>query len=392
MMAVDDAEVPPLQRAAGVGRIDIIKELIMSGHQDINQPNDLGQTALHLACSAGHAEVAHLLLQHGADPSLRDFRHETALMKAAKGGHHQVIRVFLKHIPQGFSCEESKAESIKKFIRGVTARPTKVVRTLFNRFKFNGSKPDEQSCVQTSDYGEAWGGIGRLGPCWEAVLRATVAEGHMKIVELLLSHNIDINSVDMNGVTALAIASGYGHKEVVSILLKSGASTNKKDMAGETPLLKAAWGGHSDVLKLLLDIGVSINQADDEGMTSLHFAARKGNIKCVRLLVEEGADVHRTTVHRLTYGADYPVLAGATPVHMAAWGNHNETLQCLIRAGANIDATTMMGQTSLHVATDTALYCGERRSSRTRSGPNMVGTILDNSKVTVKLNLQVSLV
>jgi ankyrin repeat protein len=53
------------------------------------------QTPLHFAAEHGHAEVARVLLEHGADIEAKHI--ETSLHYAAKRGHEEVVRVLLEH-------------------------------------------------------------------------------------------------------------------------------------------------------------------------------------------------------------------------------------------------------------------------------------------------------
>ncbi len=52
-------------------------------------------TALSLACSSGHQEIAQLLLQSGASTSLKLKDGSTCIIEAAKGGHTAVVELLL---------------------------------------------------------------------------------------------------------------------------------------------------------------------------------------------------------------------------------------------------------------------------------------------------------
>ncbi|KAJ5587637.1 proteasome regulatory particle subunit (Nas6) [Penicillium hispanicum] len=62
----------PLHRAAAVGSVPIIKNLLEEGKSPINATDNDGLTALHHAISEGHGDAAILLLKSGAEAEKRD--------------------------------------------------------------------------------------------------------------------------------------------------------------------------------------------------------------------------------------------------------------------------------------------------------------------------------
>ncbi|KAL1488984.1 hypothetical protein ABEB36_014764 [Hypothenemus hampei] len=67
-----------LREASCVGDIEAV-EILLSQNVDVNSQNPVnGWTALHWACKRGNETVARLLLRHGADKCVKNFKGETA--------------------------------------------------------------------------------------------------------------------------------------------------------------------------------------------------------------------------------------------------------------------------------------------------------------------------
>lgn len=75
---------------------------------------------------------------------------------------------------------------------------------------------------------------------------------HVDVVLLLLEHKPNVNALDKDGCTALALACREGHHEIASALLNAGAYVNIQDRAGDTNLIHAVKGGHRGVVESLL--------------------------------------------------------------------------------------------------------------------------------------------
>jgi ankyrin repeat protein len=96
-----------------------------------------------------------------------------------------------------------------------------------------------------------------------------------------------------------------------------------------TRLMYAARAGNVARVLWLLARGAQTELKDERGWTALVWAAFSGHDEVVQALVAAGADVH--------------ARAGATsitPVYASCWRGHVDVLRTLIAAGANIGSTT----------------------------------------------------
>ena len=57
----------------------------------LNERNEWGDTALHLAAELGNAEICQMLIAGGASVTVRNNRGETCLHRAAVGGHANAV-------------------------------------------------------------------------------------------------------------------------------------------------------------------------------------------------------------------------------------------------------------------------------------------------------------
>ncbi|KAK1295410.1 Serine/threonine-protein kinase HT1 [Acorus calamus] len=75
--------------------------------------------------------------------------------------------------------------------------------------------------------------------------------GDVKGVEDLIKEGIDVNSIDLDGRTALHIAACEGHVDVVKLLLSRRANIDARDRWGSTAAADAKYYGHVEVYNLL---------------------------------------------------------------------------------------------------------------------------------------------
>ena len=122
-----------------------------------------------------------------------------------------------------------------------------------------------------------------------------------------------------------------------TLLLVALASSVEAQDAG---LIGAARQGDADAAQALLARGADPNLAQGDGMTALHMAALEGHADVVSVLLRAGAEVGATTR-----------IGAYTPLHLASQAGHGAVVRALLGKGADATlATTNSGTTPLHLA------------------------------------------
>jgi ankyrin repeat protein len=260
------ARATSLHYAAFCGIYDIAAFLIVEHSQDVNARGfDRKETPLHVASHRGHADVAQLLLKHGADADAQDDEKRTPLLRASKDGHVKVARALLEH---GANTETRDEETWNALDRASYEGHVEVVQVLL----------EHGADVKASDRDD-----------WTA-LHAARGEA---VARLLLKHGSDAHALNIDDKTPLHHASVLGHVETAQVLLEHGVDANARDSKNATPLHVACYERVPAVAQLLLQHGCDIHALDDTGQTPFMVAAAEGNQRIMELLLEYGADDHR---------------------------------------------------------------------------------------------------
>jgi len=113
------------------------------------------------------------------------------------------------------------------------------------------------------------------------------------LINLLLKHGAKLDSIDADGLTAMAIASQNAKIKSALSLLAAGADVNAPvAKGGYTPLMLASIAGSSQLAGSLIEHGAKVNAANSGGVTALMIAAAGNRSTVVTLLLKSGADLN----------------------------------------------------------------------------------------------------
>lgn len=147
--ATDASQATPLHAAVrqnGARSPEIVRLLLAKGarvnatYSEISPSRIVAQrTALHQAADSGSAQMAEILLQHGANPKAPDQNFDRPIHLAARQNHDAVIEVLLRH---GDDVNRPGARKMSPLDAALEARAPDAVATLTAR----GGKPGKKTC------------------------------------------------------------------------------------------------------------------------------------------------------------------------------------------------------------------------------------------------------
>ena len=185
-----------------------------------------------------------------------------------------------------------------------------------------------------------------------------VSRENAQAARLLIDAGADVNADTVDG-SILVRAAHEGHQEIVEMLLDTGADINATGRSwtpDDSALYAAADRGHTDIATLLVDRGADVNQLNSLGETALMAAASRAYPEIVTLLLENGAQTDIQTTQSTRGWRIGTEPAGATALHVAAYGGYGtpenslETVRLLIDSGASLEIKDAEGRTPLDIA------------------------------------------
>ena len=169
-------------------------------------------------------------------------------------------------------------------------------------------------------------------------LHSACCDGHIEIVEQLLSLGFDIDSRDSNGQTPLMFAARYDQPDLFRFLIDRGSDPTLKDNHGWTLLHFAAAGGSDDIIEKLLFLGLDIDSRNNSGLTPLMTAAFCHPPDLLHFLLERDSDPTLTDNH------------GWSLLHFAAAGGRYDIIKELVFLKFDINSRSSNGRTPLMIA------------------------------------------
>jgi len=372
----------PLWLAARRGDTDMI-EVLLAGGADANEELPLGRRPLMLAARSGVVEAVAALLDAGADPNAAEAeRGTTALMQAADQGHADVAKVLIEHGADVAATSAPVMRDGRSAALGNSDDPRLNVRRQTIVVLCEQSEPDVsllQDLVVRGTTGEVidpalvnlvendrMSQADICGTFERAGLGFAVVSGQPGRFD---DFNRGPREPDGGELTPLVYAARTGAIEVARVLLEEGGDVNQTTRYGWTPLLAATQNRYYEMGKFLLEHGADVNIANKGGWTNLYLATDNRNVEggdyptrepdmdhleYIKILLEAGAEVNarliESTETRTVFTNQWLDENGASAFLRASQSGDVPLMKLLLEYGADPHINTELGVTPLAVA------------------------------------------
>ncbi len=359
-----------LMLAVEDNRPDPAKSLVMEG-ANCSSPacaasKFAGSQPLHIASILGYAPLIQELLELGAEPLSLDKDGFHAVHLAAKAGHVDVLVGLIHYMYKGSKQNDYLNPILQRSEGGVYPGATPLhMAALSGVDKMVKFLIDQEADVNIlDDHGRS-------------LLALAAGNGHVNFIRQLLSFGATLDATDRRDGNPLLTAAGKGHLKAVEPLAESGSDLNARDLFGWSLLHYAVVEKSPSLAQWGLRVGLDPDVVTKDGLSPLHFALRWPQSNIAEFLFESGANrrikspvqalplnvasgrvpldlirrllenlateeiVEDVNTHSIVYG---------TPLYSAASCGSLETVEYLIKKGAEIDTNRGDLGAPIHVA------------------------------------------
>eukprot|EP00927_Polykrikos_kofoidii_P011812 TRINITY_DN15050_c0_g1_i1.p1 TRINITY_DN15050_c0_g1~~TRINITY_DN15050_c0_g1_i1.p1 ORF type:complete len:903 (-),score=143.77 TRINITY_DN15050_c0_g1_i1:133-2841(-) len=338
----------------------LLQRLCSHPDVDVNAPNHMGTTALHMTTQR---QVALLLLEARANANSKDKFGDSPLHAAARASECQVLTCLVE-AKGDVNGVNANGETPLRVVLGTPSPCLAAVEALLcNELDVNSIA--EVSSRQTLVHVV-------LHAAWAAPRRMPLVQ------KLCRRSDIDVNAEDKKGNTPLHVAlNSYGDESynIVEALLRAGADANARDKTGETPAHVAVrsavvetrtfqsllHAGAANLVELLLMVRkqrdiwpiVEVLVADDAlDVSQVVLASEKLTLLHVILRTAFPTGSQRWRLlqklcSRVDLDTNIPDQRGRMPLHLTS---QLDEVRLLAEARANVSAKDAIGELPLHVA------------------------------------------
>jgi ankyrin repeat protein len=364
-----------LHVAAGTGKLEMVKLLVISYKANVNARDKLGRTPLFLSARNGKEDVVAFLLENGASKEQEDRMGNTACSVATGQTEWKIVKLLGGKVPAmripglgGVTESERKKTKGRRMSLGdlagfsvrrgggeLGANSTKwdIARyKIYNAMEYWKSATEgktvmaklyiEKSKIPVDCLKTSVDGLDRTA------LHLSCEAGRLDCAKFLVQAGANINIQDRKKRTPLHYAAIENSILVTHMLLESKCEGLVKDILGKTPLDYAIENEHFDIVHLIRQATGATAETEKANVKkkrvlSVWEAARKGDLDSVKMYFNKN-DYTVKSVNKEQFGHERTLL------HCACATGKLHVVEYLIGQGADTNALDKYKRTPLFLA------------------------------------------
>ncbi|WWR16706.1 ankyrin repeat domain-containing protein [Lachnospiraceae bacterium JLR.KK008] len=243
--------------------------------QSMEQLNESGKAAIHMAARNGHADMLAVMIEKGIDVNLSEDSPAdpgtTPLHEACTYGHVDVVKLLM----------DVGADDTIKNSKGETPAHCVVSSDRYSREMTNEKRGLVLKLLKNLDIPDQNGRTPLM------LLQLADLTAPKELFPIFAEKGVDVNHTDNLGMTALMLnADHYCFKDAIKQLIQAGADIHITDNEGNTVLYYALQNGDSGVARYLIKKGANYNQPNNEGITPVQVAVEHGLDTVLELMTD----------------------------------------------------------------------------------------------------------
>ena len=294
--------ISPLHAACVRDLPGMVTKILDTDKSVLNATDNQGMTALMYSLTHQRESIALMLLEQGADASIRIVM-EAPIHIACRNGMEAIVTKILEQDRKQLNVKDN--DGFTPLIQVIFQKNNSLANQLIDlgadvkALTVSGKMAISYACKEgleevitkiiEQDYSllEA-----KIPPGHYTLLHETILDKNEKSASCLMELGASLYAETDKGELAIHLACQQGLIKLVSDMIEIDDNLlNIKDKEGATPLMKAIGSGGDKTAEMLIELGADLKVTDKQGYTALHRACRNDRFSIASKILQKDPEV-----------------------------------------------------------------------------------------------------